>query len=329
MLSVIIPVYNEEKYIEHCLHSIINQDYDKEDLEVFFIDGLSSDATRRIISDYARQYPYIHLIDNPNRIVPYGMNIGIGMAKGDIIMRLDAHADYQSNYFSTLTSALQTLQADNVGARWRTDVLHHTPKTDAIKEVLCHKFGVGNSAFRIDTGNDDIMEADTVPFGCFRRDVFTRFGLYNTLLVRNQDIELNKRIHAGGGKIYLLPQVLCTYYARETFAGIARNNYLNGLWNLLTVKITKHFSSLSIRHFVPLLFLLSLIIPAICSIAYWPFILISALSLTLYLIFLLITCTNISLRKRRHFGYLCIAFIVLHFSYAAGSLVGIFKSVKK
>ncbi|MBO7646588.1 MAG: glycosyltransferase, partial [Bacteroidales bacterium] len=44
MLSVIIPVYNEEKYIEHCLHSIINQDYDKEDLEVFFIDGLSSDA---------------------------------------------------------------------------------------------------------------------------------------------------------------------------------------------------------------------------------------------------------------------------------------------
>lgn len=327
MLSVIIPVYNEEKYIEQCLHAIISQDYDKENLEVLFVDGLSSDATRSIINRYAQQYPYIHLVDNPQRIVPYAMNIGINMAKGDIIMRLDAHADYQSNYFSALTAALETLHADNVGAVCHTDVLHHTPKTIAIKEVLCHKFGVGNSAFR--TGTDSIIEADTVPFGCYRRDVFTRFGMYNTLLVRNQDIELNKRIHAGGGKIFLLPQALCTYYARETFADIARNNYLNGLWNLLTLKITKHFSSLSLRHFVPLLFLLSIVIPALLAIVYWPCILVSALSLALYLIFLLFTCLQISTSKHCHFGYLCLAFVVVHFSYGAGSLVGIFKPVKK
>ena len=106
MLSVIIPIYNEEKYIHNCLQSIINQDYDKEDLEVLFVDGLSNDATRTIILQYAQQYSYIHLLDNPHRIVPYAMNTGIENAKGDIIMRLDAHTSYDKQYFSTLTKYL-------------------------------------------------------------------------------------------------------------------------------------------------------------------------------------------------------------------------------
>lgn len=326
MLSVIIPIYNEEKYIHNCLQSIINQDYDKDDLEVLFVDGLSNDATRTIILQYAQQYSYIHLLDNPHRIVPYAMNTGIANAKGDIIMRLDAHTSYDKQYFSTLTKYLYEYHADNIGCVCRTDVLRRTPKSTAICEVLQHPFGVGNSSFR--TGTDRITETDTVPFGCFRRDVFDRFGLYNTLLVRNQDIELNKRIRNGGGKILLIPETLCTYYARETFSGIAKNNYLNGLWNLLTVKITQQFSSLSLRHFIPLLFLLSLILPLIGFVFYKPLILLSIISLCLYLTFLCITCISISLHKKCHFGYLLQAFIVIHFSYAIGSLAGIFKNIK-
>lgn len=326
MLSVIIPIYNEEKYIHNCLQSIINQDYDKEDLEVLFVDGLSNDATRTIILQYAQQYFYIHLLDNPHRIVPYAMNTGIENAKGDIIMRLDAHTSYDKQYFSTLTKYLYEYHADNIGCVCRTDVLNKTPKSTAICAVLQHPFGVGNSSFR--TGTQHMMEVDTVPFGCFRRDVFDRFGLYNTLLVRNQDIELNKRIRNGGGKILLIPEALCTYYARETFSGIAKNNYLNGLWNLLTVKITQQFSSLSLRHFIPLLFLLSLILPLIGFVFYKPLILLSIISLCLYLTFLCITCISISLHKKCHFGYLLQAFIVIHFSYAIGSLAGIFKNIK-
>lgn len=259
MLSVICPVYNEVKYIDVCIRSILLQDYSQKNLEVLFVDGLSSDGTRDIIKRYSVEYPFIKLLDNPHRIVPFAMNIGIESAVGNIIMRLDAHALYPSNYFSTLVSELNRLGADNVGATCRTDVLNKTSKTLAIREVLSNKFGVGNSSFRL--GVSKIMEVDTVPFGCWKRNVFEKYGYYDVRLIRNQDIELNKRIIRGGGHIYIVSDTYCTYLARETFGSISHNNYLNGKWNVLTVYYTGQFDSLSIRHFIPLLFVLSLLIP--------------------------------------------------------------------
>ena len=261
MLSVICPIYNEEKYISACIDSIIHQDYPKDSLEVIFVDGMSMDMTRDIVKQYSKQYPYISLIDNPDKIVPIAMNLGIKASIGDIIIRLDAHAKYPANYFSTLTKALNELDADNVGVVCKTDVINKTPKTLAIKEVLSNKFGVGNSTFR--TGINQTQEVDTVPFGCWKREIFQKYGLYDTRLVRNQDIELNKRIKKGGGHIYIIPECYCTYMARETFKALSKNNFNNGKWNILTVYYTKQFSSLSLRHFIPLIFVLSVILPKV------------------------------------------------------------------
>lgn len=321
MLSVICPIYNEEKYIAKCIDSILTQDYSKEDLEVIFVDGMSRDQTREIIAKYTERYPFIRLIDNPDKIVPPAMNKGILASKGDVIMRLDAHATYAPNYFSVLVKALNELRADNVGAVCRTDVLNKTPKTLAIKEVLSNKFGVGNSTFR--TGVTKVMEVDTVPFGCWRRDVFDKYGLYDVRLVRNQDIELNKRILRGGGKIYIVPNTYCTYLARENYRALAKNNYGNGKWNILTVFYTKQFDSLSVRHFVPLAFVLSIIIPGLFSVIYWPFVLLSILSLLAYGTVLGTVSAKLSMSKKLNFGYLLVSFMVLHLSYGWGSLVGL------
>ncbi|MCD8045020.1 MAG: glycosyltransferase family 2 protein [Bacteroides sp.] len=252
ILSVICPVYNEIKYIDACIHSILLQDYPQENIEILFVDGMSTDGTRDLINGYAKSNPFIRLVDNPRRIVPIAMNIGIRASKGDIIIRLDAHALYPTNYFSALVRQLVALDIDNVGAACRTGVLNKNQKTLAIKEVLSNRFGVGNSTFRL--GVDKVMEVNTVSFGCWRKDVFGKYGYYDERLMRNQDIELNKRIIRGGGHICLIPDTYSTYLARETFRGIARNNYLNSKWNILTVFYTKQFSSLSIRHFIPLLF---------------------------------------------------------------------------
>ena len=323
ILSVICPIYNEERYIGQCIESILAQDYPKDFLEVLFVDGMSNDNTREIIKEYSKKYSFIRLLDNPERIVPYAMNRGILAAKGNIIMRLDAHATYEKNYFSVLVNALDLLKADNVGAVCHTDVLNKTSKTLAIREVLSNKFGVGNSVFR--TGVDKIMRVDTVPFGCWRREVFNKYGLYDKRLVRNQDIELNKRILRGGGKIFIVPDTYCTYLARETFKGLFKNNYNNGKWNILTVFYTKQFDSLSIRHFIPLVFIVSLILPAILSIFYCPFILLSLISLFLYLTVLSFICFRLSIMKQIRFFYLFISFVTLHLSYGWGSLIGIIK----
>lgn len=321
MLSVVCPIYNEEKYIAQFLDSLLQQDYPKDDLEILLVDGMSKDRTRNIVATYTAQYPFIRLIDNPDRIVPCAMNRGIEQAKGDIIMRLDAHASYQPDYFSVLVNGLKRLHADNVGTVCKTDVLNKTPKTLAIREVLGNKFGVGNSTFR--TGIDHEQEVETVPFGCWPREVFEKYGKYDVRLVRNQDIELNKRILRGGGKIYILPDTFCTYLARETWSALARNNYGNGKWNILTVHYTRVFSSLSLRHFIPLVFLLSLIVPLFLALIWWPFVFISATSLLAYAGVISTISLKLAIQKHLNFFYLLISFSVLHLSYGWGSLMGI------
>ena len=326
MISVICPIYNEEKYIGKCIESIMQQDYPKEDMEVLFVDGMSTDKTRSIISEYLPRCPYLRVVDNPHRIVPYAMNKGIEESKGDVIIRIDAHTSYERNYFSVLVSRLYELDADDVGAVCKTDVLNKTPKTLAIREVLSNKFGVGNSVFR--TGVDKVMEVDTVPFGCWRREVFDKYGLYDTRLVRNQDIELSKRILRGGGKIFIVPDTFCTYYARETYRALSRNNYQNGKWNILTVYYTKQFNSLSLRHFVPMVFVLSLILPLLSSIIWLPLIWIAVVSLSAYLLALTAICIKLSVNKRLNIIFLLCSFFVLHLSYGCGSLAGCFSVLK-
>lgn len=321
LLSVICPIYNEEKYVGRCIESILKQDFPKEDLEVLFVDGMSVDGTRDIVDNYCRLYPFIHLIDNPEKIVPFAMNRGIDASTGEVIIRIDAHADYQPNYFSALVRRLYELDADDVGSVCKTDVLNKTPKTLAIREVLSNKFGVGNSIFR--TGISDVRQVDTVPFGCWKREVFDKYGKYDVRLVRNQDIELSKRIIRGGGKIFIIPDTYCTYYARETFTALAKNNFGNGKWNILTVHYTGEVNSLSLRHFVPLAFVLSLIIPLVAGIFWRPVLLVAAASLVAYVCLIGTISLRLARQKNLNFFRLMQSFFVLHFSYGCGSLIGI------
>ena len=325
MLSVICPIYNEPRYIDVCIQSVLLQDYPKEQLEVLFVDGMSLDGTRERVLEYAHEYPFIKLIDNPRRIVPVAMNIGIRASQGDVVMRLDAHASYPTNYFSVLVKKLYELNADNVGAACRTDVLNKTPKTLAIREVLSNRFGVGNSMFRL--GVDKAMDVETVPFGCWRREVFEKYGYYDERLIRNQDIELNKRIIHGGGRICIVPETYCTYLARETFKGLARNNFSNGKWNILTVYYTRQLKSLSVRHFIPLVFLLSLLLPLLAALFYLPFACLSIFSLSVYLLILVGTSVSVNSHSKISVPYLFLSFVVLHLSYGYGSLVGIYKCI--
>ncbi len=322
-ISVIIPCRNEEYYMVGCLDSIIASDYPKSNMEVLIFDGMSSDKTVEIVEHYADQYPYIKLYENPHRTVPYAMNAGIRKATGDYIIRLDAHSHYPADYFSKLVRWSQKLNADNVGALWITEVKHKNPKSLSIKSVLSSSYGVGNALFR--TGVSTVKEVDTVPFGCYPNNVFKKYGTYNEKLTRNQDIELNKRIKQQGGKIYLVPDIQCTYFARETFKAIAHNNYRNGHWNILTVYITHHFSSLGLRHFIPLGLILALLLPLLGGIFFQPVIAwLTALVLLVYGIFVTVASARLK-NKENSFPYLWWSFIVLHFSYGWGSLTGLFR----
>jgi glycosyltransferase involved in cell wall biosynthesis len=295
-ISVLIPCRNEEKYINDFLSSLILSDYPRNFMEVLFIDGKSTDATQSIISSFIKNYNYIQLIINENKTVPHALNLGIQKSNGDYIFILGAHSEIPNNYFSKLVEWSEKLGADNVGAVCKTEVKKKTLKTNSIVKVLSNKYGVGNSLFRI--GTKEIREVDNISFGCYRREIYDRVGLYDIRLERNQDIELNKR-----------------------------NNFQTGFWNILTVYFTKKLSSLSFRHFIPLIFILSLITPLVA--AFWSAYtgLISILLLLIYLFVL----TGISIKikdKNSTYFFILWSFIVLHFSYGFGSLFGIFNLSK-
>ena len=317
-ISIIVPIFNEEKYIAKCLESIVQSDYDKKRMEVLLVDGGSTDKTVEIIKEYQKGYPFFRLFENPEKIVPVAMNLGIENAKGDFVIRLDAHASYPKDYFLKLVSWSEKLDADNVGGIVVTKVKNKNRISNAIRNVLSDRLGVG-SAFR--SGAKKIREVDTVPFGCYKKDLFDRIGLYNERLVRNQDIELNKRLKRSGGKIYIVPEIQCTYFARESFRELAKNSFENGKWNILTAYYTKTFSSLSFRHFVPLLFLLSLILPLFCC---------GIVSLAILGSYLtVIALRSFQIRRDTTLLHQVAAFAVLHFNYAFGEAAGIMQLIKR
>ena len=321
-VSIIIPIYNEEKYIKECILSIMQCDYDIAQMELLLVDGMSEDSTREIIRQLQQEYACITLIDNPQKIAPIAMNLGIKKAQGEYVFIVSAHASYTKSYFTKLVEHIQRLDADCVGGVLKTDVKNHSLEANAIKEVLSHPLGVGNASFR--TGSTQIREVDTVAFGCYNRKTFELYGYFDEALVRNQDIELNKRIINGGGKIYLIPEVQATYYARENFTDLAKNSYANGYWNILTAYYTKKLSSLSLRHFIPLLFVISLVLPVVCAPWFPKIVWVSILSLVSYLSLVII----ISLKLKTHtttLGALVRSFLTLHISYGLGSLMGLFK----
>lgn len=322
-ISIIIPCYNEEKYIEKCLNSILESEYPLDYMELIIVDGGSSDSTLTIIKKLTHNFSLIKILHNPHKTVPFAMNMGVKEARGEYIIRLDAHSTYPKEYFSKLIKYALILKADNIGGVCLTEVKTENYKSTAIKEVLSNKFGIGNSLFRV--GIDQITEADTVVFGCFKKNVFERFGYYDERLERNQDIELNKRIKREGGKIFLVPDITCTYYAPDKFKDFIKKNFNNGKWNILTVYFTKRFDSLSVRHFLPLVFLLSLIIPIILSLVFFPLIYIPIASFGIYSILYTIVSFNVTKRKNANFFYLWVSFWILHISYGVGSLYGILK----
>lgn len=317
-ISVIIPVYNEEKYIDGCVASMLKQDYPKECMEWFFIDGLSSDATRGILEEYQSCYPaLIHVLDNPDKTVPYAMNIGIRATKGEYIIRLDAHAEYAENYFSKCVEILERTGADNVGGVLETKA--QNPKGQVIAKMLSSKFGVGNAQFRTN-GKDGYV--DTVPFGAFRREVFEKVGLYDERLTRNQDSELNYRIIHNGGKIFLSREIQLAYYCRDTVRGIAKMARVNGKWNIITSKLCP--GSMRIRHFVPCLFVLSLVGLLLLGLFWSPFWWLLIAELVMYFMLDIVFSIQASTTLGDFFKLL-VLFPIFHISYGWGSVVGICK----
>ena len=222
---------------------------------------------------------------------------------------------------------LTELQADNVGAVCNTLPADDTATSKAIASALSSSFGMGNSYFRI--GASQLKEVDTVPFGCFQKSIFEKIGGFDEELIRNQDDEFNARIIKNGGRIYLIPNLVVDYYARNKISKVSRMFYQYGLFKPLVNK--KLGSPATVRQFFPLLFVVGLIVGGLLSI---PFAIIRYLYAAILLLYLLIALyfsmkEGIRNKDARLVFLLPCIFFTIHVSYGWGYLRGIYKILMK
>lgn len=319
-VSIIIPARNEEKFIIQTLDSIMDQDYPNDLLEVIIADGESDDATCVLIQDYIKDHSNVVLINNPERVVPYALNYAIERSTGDIIVRLDAHSKYPRNYISRLVEELVRLNADNVGGVWVTTPANDGLIATSIALATSHPLGIGNASYRLE--NKDVKKVDTVPFGCFTREVFDRIGMFDTDLIRNQDDEFNGRIIKNGGEIYLIPDVEIEYYARGTLRTMMKMFFQYGLFKPLVNK--KLGAPATIRQFVPPLFVIFILSGLSLFVAPWYLDYTWFLALFIYVMLTVLVSFTIAAREERSalVFILPIVFPLIHLSYGFGYLKG-------
>jgi len=323
LVSIIIPCRNEEKYIGKCLDSVILQDYPKEKTEVLVINGMSEDGTSELIKNYSQQYPIIRILDNPKKFTPFGLNIGIKEAKGEIIIRMDAHAEYEKDYISQCVKYLNECKADNVGGAIKTLPSNDNIWAKAIAIVLSHPFGAGNSFFRI--GSKKPKWVDTVFGGCYRKEIFKKIGFFNERLIRSQDIELNQRLRKSGGKILLVPDIKSYYYPQSNFIDFLKHNFNDGIWTIYPLKFGIKFFSW--RHLAPLFFIFTLIIlfeiSSFSKIFYFLLLLIISLYLSVDILF----SFSIAIKEKNFGLFFVLPFVFAnrHFGYGFGSFWGMIR----
>ena len=323
-VSALLVTRNEQAYIEKAMMSLINQTYPKDKYEIVVIDGESTDDTlktvKRLINKYRTDSFDIRIINNPKHILASGWNLGIKDAKGEYVVRIDAHAEAAEDFIEkNVETMLKASDAVCVGGKLTTMSLDGD--NDTISKVLSSPFGVGNSSFRV---SNEAGYADTAVYGLYKKEIFEQVGYFNEKYVRNQDIELHSRIRAAGGKFFFNPKIDCVYYSRNTVKKMVKQAFGNGKWNMVLLK--NQNSALRLRHLVPFAFVLFLIATTVLGFfnKYFWFLEIGILLLHLALGFCAATKKSKNISEILKMPFL---FLLLHISYGAGYLAGIFTKI--
>jgi succinoglycan biosynthesis protein ExoA len=346
-ISVVVPCRNESGHVSKCLTGLLSLEAPPGGFEVIVADGQSDDGTRQILARLEKQIneqqmadggqkssggsPVVRVIDNPGRMTACGLNAAIQAARGDIIVRADAHSEYAPDYLLRCLEVLQQTGADNVGGPAQTRAGGY--RQQAIAAAYHSPFSVGGARFH-DTDYEGYV--DTVTYGCWPRKTFEKFGLFDEQLVRNQDDEHNLRITRGGGKVYQSPAIKSWYQPRGSLSELFRQYMQYGYWKVLVIQ--KHKLPASWRHLVPGMFLMALALlfagSVLCSLLSASTRLPAAMSYLLWMAFFLVLGTYVLVvlvasiltsvkTKWKLFAILPLVFGCYHFGYGLGFLRGV------
>lgn len=327
-ITVIIPVYNEEKHIKKALECIINQTW-QGFIEIVIVDNESTDKTLLYINEVKEGLPknrFIKVLTNSIKSIPKSLNIACNAATCDIIIRIDGHTYAPLDYVEECIDALRKIDFKGVvGGRWIIKPNEDNTLAKAIAIGVTNKVGIGNAAYRNPKlDHEMLLDVDTVPFGSYTKDLWKELEGYDENLPFDEDYDFNFRAMKKGYKVVLNPKIVLDYYSRENLNKLGTQYYKYGFW--ATKFCIKHKTIPSVRRLIPLTFMVSLILTPFINMLLFKFIII------LYLLVISITAFYEGLIKRKSISLsinLIAVFISLHFSYGIGSLASFCDEISK
>lgn len=316
-VSIVLPVLNEEPYIEACLRSIMQQHYPADRMEIIVVDGMSTDRTREVVLRLQTEDSRIQILDSPKRRAPFSMNVGIRAATGDVLVRIDGHSVVESEHVQRCVEYLLRSGADHVGGISRAT--GDMPAARAIALALSSPFGVGSARFRYTTREAAV---DTVPFGAYRMETLRKLAGFDERFLVASDSELDFRIIRSGGQVRVTPDIRTTYFCRRTFGRLARQYFNYGRYRARTVH--KHRSFPTLRVLAPA----SLVASAGLLLLLAPFSRRARRTLPRYALAyaacnLVVSLSIAARRGWRHALLLPVSFLTLHLSHGSGFLTGL------
>ncbi len=317
-VSVLVPVCNEAAYVEPCVRALLSQSDLPTRYEVLVVDGMSDDGTRDVLAKLAAADSRLRILDNPKRIVPTALNIGIAEAVGEIIIRVDGHTNVAPDFIRQNLALLEEHpEAWSVGG----PIAHRgkTPLARGIAAAMSSPIGVGGARHRFEAYEG---YAEGTAFPAFRRWIFDQIGMFDEELVRNQDDELNFRITNAGGRIFISPRVKHDYFVRSSFKALFEQYMQYAYWKVEVMR--KHGRVIAPRHLVPGAFVIALPLCVSATLTP-PLSLIGFVPLASYgaLLGFLAVSTAVKQRDVRIGVTAAAAAATMHVGYGIGTLAGV------
>jgi len=242
-ISVILPVLNEEMYLEDSVNSILSQNFSGA-IEVILAVGPSQDATMDIAKALASKDPRVVVVENPTGRTASGLNRAITASRYSIIVRVDGHSQIPNDYCETAFEILNKTGAVNVGGVMAAEGISLFQRS--VARAMRSPLGVGASRFHTGGGAG---ASDTVYLGCFRKEALIAVGGFDERFTRAQDWELNFRLRENGGVVYFDPRLTVTYRPRSTVKALAKQYFEYGRWRRVVSR--RHQGTINYRYLAP------------------------------------------------------------------------------
>ena len=319
-VSILIPIRNEEDEIGSTLRAVLDQTYPSDSFEVVVIDGMSTDGTLAAIRGCLDGHPLgasVRVVDNPGRTVPKGLNIGIDVARGHFIVRVDGHCRIQRDYVEQCVRSLVDTKAAAVGGLQLA--VGRSTKQAAIAAAMSSRVGVGNARIHYESAPGP---AETVYLGAWPTETLRQFR-FDEAFTRNQDDELNARLRAAGHLVYLVPTIRTEYLPRDSYRALWRQHQAYGTYKVLGMY--KHRKVQSIRHLVPGLFVAALVGITLCIQAGGIGRPAGSAALGAYVTAVTSAGVAAKGRRLRDAPLIALAIATMHVSYGVGQWIGVWK----